>query len=154
MTGPRTHWMTALPLAFVLGAPGLASAADCVKVSETCVDGPATHTISGQAVTRDCWRYHVEYSCVSQKTTDDCQPLRDRGCSQTGSTCIDARSTSPNAGSDPPSSVGNGWPLLRPLDDSPLLLLLLVPSPSDPHAMSAAMPTVRERAAVKEAFMN
>ena len=66
-----------------------AVAADCQKVSEACVDGPATKQISGYAVYRDCWRYQESFSCVSQNTVDDCQPLRDRGCSQIGSSCID-----------------------------------------------------------------
>ena len=69
-----------------------AIAADCQKLSEACVDGPATKQISGYAVYRDCWRYQASFNCVSQKTVDDCQPLRDRGCSQTGSSCIDTGS--------------------------------------------------------------
>ena len=69
-----------------------AVAADCQKVSEVCVDGPATKQISGYAVYRDCWRYQESFSCISQNTVDDCQPLRDRGCSQIGSSCIDTSS--------------------------------------------------------------
>jgi conjugal transfer mating pair stabilization protein TraN len=69
-----------------------AIAADCQKVSEVCVDGPATKQISGYAVYRDCWRYQESFSCISQNTVDDCQPLRDRGCSQIGSSCIDTGS--------------------------------------------------------------
>ena len=38
---------------------------------------------------RDCWRYRASYTCVSQNSTDDCQPLRDRGCSQVDSRCMD-----------------------------------------------------------------
>ena len=69
-----------------------AVAADCQKVSEVCVDGPATKQISGYAVYRDCWQYQESFSCISQNTVDDCQPLRDRGCSQIGSSCIDTGS--------------------------------------------------------------
>lgn len=69
-----------------------AVAADCQKVSDVCVDGPATKQISGYAVYRDCWRYQESFSCISQNTVDDCQPLRDRGCSQIGSSCIDTGS--------------------------------------------------------------
>ena len=64
-------------------------AADCQKNSETCVEGPETRNIGGYAVYRDCWRYRAQFSCASQTLTDDCQPLRDRGCSQVGSNCID-----------------------------------------------------------------
>ena len=70
-----------------------AAAADCQKVTEVCVDGPATKQISGYSVYRDCWRYQSSFSCISQNTVDDCQPLRDRGCSQTGSACIDTGSS-------------------------------------------------------------
>ena len=69
-----------------------AVAADCQKVSDVCVDGPATKQISGYAVYRDCWRYQESFSCISQNTVDDCQPLRERGCSQIGSSCIDTGS--------------------------------------------------------------
>ena len=65
-------------------------AADCQKLSETCVDGPATKTIGGYPVYRACWRYTSQYSCVSQTMVDDCQPLRDQGCSQIGSKCVDS----------------------------------------------------------------
>lgn len=72
---------------------GLAAAADCQKITESCADGPAIKQIGGYPVYRDCWRYEASFSCVSQATVDDCQPLRERGCSQTGSTCIDTRSS-------------------------------------------------------------
>ena len=76
-----------LPLLF--GAAASVHAADCQKVSESCVEGPETRNIGGYPVYRDCWRTRAQYSCVSQTMTDDCQPLRDRGCSQVGSSCID-----------------------------------------------------------------
>jgi conjugal transfer mating pair stabilization protein TraN len=64
-------------------------AADCLKIAETCVEGPATRDIGGYPVFRDCWRTQSQFSCVSPTLSDDCQPLRDRGCSQVNSTCID-----------------------------------------------------------------
>jgi conjugal transfer mating pair stabilization protein TraN len=67
-----------------------AVAADCAKLAEVCVDGPSTRQISGYPVYRDCWRYEATFNCISQAAVDDCQPLRERGCSQTGSSCIDA----------------------------------------------------------------
>ena len=70
-------------------AAGPALAADCVKDAEICVEGPATRMISGYAVYRDCWRTTSSYSCLSARSNDDCQPLRDRGCSQVGSTCVE-----------------------------------------------------------------
>ena len=50
-------------------------AADCQKVSESCVEGPQIRNIGGYPVYRDCWRYSAQFSCVSQAMTDDCQPL-------------------------------------------------------------------------------
>lgn len=76
-----------LPLLFA-AAPAV-RAADCQKVTESCVEGPETRNIGGYPVYRACWRFRAQYSCVSQTMTDDCQPLRDRGCSQVGSSCVD-----------------------------------------------------------------
>jgi conjugal transfer mating pair stabilization protein TraN len=86
-----TRWLPALLLIVlgVLAAPGV-QAAECQKLSEVCVEGPETRNIGGHPVHRACWRYRATYSCVSQTLTDDCQPLRDRGCSQVGSRCVDA----------------------------------------------------------------
>lgn len=74
-------------------AAASAATADCEKVTEACVDGPSTKQIGGYSVYRDCWRYQSSFSCISQKAVDDCQPLHDRGCSQTGSACIDTGSS-------------------------------------------------------------
>jgi conjugal transfer mating pair stabilization protein TraN len=72
---------------FVASSP--LQAADCIKNSEVCVEGPATRNIGGNLVHRDCWRTTSQFSCASQNLTDDCQPLRDRGCSQVNSSCVD-----------------------------------------------------------------
>jgi hypothetical protein len=76
-------------LALLFGMVSVVHAADCQKTAESCVEGPETRNIGGYPVHRDCWRYRSQFSCVSQAMTDDCQPLRDRGCSQIGSICID-----------------------------------------------------------------
>ena len=79
----------ALLLTILAVAVSSVRAADCQKASESCVEGPETRNIGGYPVYRDCWRYRAQYSCVSQAMTDDCQPLRNRGCSQIGSRCVD-----------------------------------------------------------------
>jgi conjugal transfer mating pair stabilization protein TraN len=71
----------------LLAAPGITPGATCFKTSEACVDGPSTKTISGEPVTRACWRYEAQYECVTG-TTNDCAPLLSAGCSQIGSACI------------------------------------------------------------------
>jgi len=85
----QSLWRLALAAALMLAVTPLSQAADCVKNSEVCIEGPATRDIGGNLVYRDCWRTTSQFSCVSRTSTDDCQPLRDRGCSQVGSTCVD-----------------------------------------------------------------
>ena len=85
----RFAWIAGSALALCLLASAPATAADCYQTAETCVEGPETRTIGGYPVQRDCWRYRASYTCVSQNSTDDCQPLRDRGCSQVDSRCMD-----------------------------------------------------------------
>lgn len=79
-----------------------ASAGDCVKVGSRCVDSTPCKNISGVnvclsgvalpagalSVPDTCWDYEDTYNCVSPQQIDDCQPLRDRGCGQTGSNCV------------------------------------------------------------------
>ncbi|MBE0623511.1 MAG: conjugal transfer protein TraN [Burkholderiales bacterium] len=86
----KLRFVCAFLLALLLLADSSVRAADCQQVSESCVEGPATRNIGGHPVHRDCWRYRAQYGCVSQTMTDDCQPLRDRACSQIGSSCVDA----------------------------------------------------------------
>lgn len=87
--------MTPLRLAFAAVAAMVAiaafpaSAADCVKEAEVCVEGPETRTIGGHAVHRDCWRTTSHFNCVSERLSDDCQPLRDRVCSPVGANCVE-----------------------------------------------------------------
>ena len=76
--------------AALLGVTSSAYAAECVQDSEVCVQGPATRMIGGHPVYRDCWRTTSQYSCVSPNSNEDCQPLRNRGCSQVGSTCVES----------------------------------------------------------------
>jgi conjugal transfer mating pair stabilization protein TraN len=85
----RFAWIASGALALCLLASAPATAADCYQTAETCVEGPETRNIGGYPVQRDCWRYRASYTCVSQNSTDDCQSLRDRGCSQVGSRCMD-----------------------------------------------------------------
>ena len=85
----RFAWIAGGALALCLFASAPAIAADCYQTAETCVEGPETRTIGGYPVQRDCWRYRASYTCVSQNSTDDCQPLHDRGCSQVDSRCMD-----------------------------------------------------------------
>jgi conjugal transfer mating pair stabilization protein TraN len=88
MTRPLAALAIAMA-ATLVGITSAAHAADCQKLSDLCVEGPQTRTISGHPVYRDCWRTRAQYSCVSQNSVDDCQPLRDRGCSQVGSRCVE-----------------------------------------------------------------
>ncbi len=77
----------------VAAATPAARAADCVQDAEICVEGPETRTISGFAVYRDCWRKTATFTCVAPRAEDDCQPLRDRGCSPLSSQCVETGPT-------------------------------------------------------------
>jgi conjugal transfer mating pair stabilization protein TraN len=122
--------ISAIAAAVMFAAMSSAHAADCVKNTEVCVEGPATRDIGGFPVYRDCWRTTSEYSCLSQNSTDDCQPLRDRGCSQVGSSCVETNrrahawcSSKPGSAVSPPAplycdelrqpAVLHRWPVLR-----------------------------------------
>lgn len=61
----------------------------CTEISRVCVEGPSTKIISGESVTRSCWKYEGKYNCEADNYTDECQPLIDKGCSQIGSECIE-----------------------------------------------------------------
>lgn len=58
---------------------------------EKCVEGAETRYFSGQPIEQSCWKYATDYQCLMGETTEEsqCQQLRDTGCSQTGSECIE-----------------------------------------------------------------
>ncbi|WP_275096157.1 conjugal transfer protein TraN [Sedimenticola hydrogenitrophicus] len=68
-----------------------AQAGMCVQQSQTCVEPAETRLIDGIEVYRDCWRYDLSYRCATGETREEpyCQELRERGCSQVNSTCVD-----------------------------------------------------------------
>lgn len=71
-----------------------AKASECERLSEVCLDGPSTKTISGYPVHRDCWKYEARYTCLSGALdTSECDELRDRGCGQISSTCVETSDT-------------------------------------------------------------
>jgi len=81
-------------LAFIVGcllpiSPALAGDGTCMRLAETCIEGPETRIINGQPITRACWRYEARYDCTSASTTSDCHRLIAQGCGQVGSRCID-----------------------------------------------------------------
>ena len=55
----------------------------------TCVEGPGDPQPSAVPGLPGLLAHPSPIRCVSQTMTDDCQPLRDRGCSQIGSRCMD-----------------------------------------------------------------
>ncbi len=82
-----TRWL-AICLLLLLQPLYAAAAGDCARMSEICIDGPATKIINGVSVTRPCWRYQAQYECRSADQSNDCQALRDRGCAQVGVQCV------------------------------------------------------------------
>ena len=71
-----------------------ATAAECERISEVCVEGPSTKMISGWPVTRACWKYEAQYNCLSATVdTAECDALANRGCGFLSSTCITTADT-------------------------------------------------------------
>lgn len=70
--------------------------ADCRLVSSQCVDPAPVKSISGMDVpvsaAGGCWEFEDTYECLSQESIEGpyCAELRSRGCSQTGSRCIES----------------------------------------------------------------
>jgi conjugal transfer mating pair stabilization protein TraN len=61
----------------------------CIKVSESCLEGPFTRIIDGKSVYRECWKYEAKYDCISSEYKDYCQGIRQvAGCEQVGSKCV------------------------------------------------------------------
>ena len=58
-----------------------------VTTADRCVDGPATKTIDGRAVTRACWSYERTLTCTAGAPVDECAPLASSGCTRAASTC-------------------------------------------------------------------
>ncbi len=84
-------FLTSLLLACL---PATVSAAECERLSEICLDGPSTKMISGHPVQRDCWKYEARYTCLSAAMdTRECDGLRDRGCGQISSACVETSDT-------------------------------------------------------------
>lgn len=81
-----------LPLPINMAAA--AEVAGCQLSKSVCVDGPSTKTISGNSVTRDCWEYKNEYTCLDPNAADYCAPLKvtDAKCGVTGQTCLEKSS--------------------------------------------------------------
>jgi conjugal transfer mating pair stabilization protein TraN len=61
----------------------------CIQDSEVCVEGNETRIINGLSITRDCWRYALQYSCSGTQLEPDshCQELIDQGCSPLSQLC-------------------------------------------------------------------
>ena len=78
--------LTILLLSFLLGTN--INAAECRVIGSRCVDGPATKNISGQMITKDCWKYEDTYECLDPNNIDYCQALAATpGCSISSSRC-------------------------------------------------------------------
>lgn len=63
----------------------------CSETARQCVDSGGTRVINGKTVTRDCFKYKVEYSCDTggEVTNSQCDKLRDKGCVEKEVVCSD-----------------------------------------------------------------
>lgn len=87
------HWVARVLTVTLLApsvGPVLAQTGTCTRLSEVCVEGPATKVISGYPVTRDCWRFQAEHNCRTAALQSDCGPLSaDPACGPVGTNCVD-----------------------------------------------------------------
>lgn len=67
----------------------VSAAETCVRTGTVCTAPNETRNIDGMSVFRACWAYEDTYECRSRTTDDRCQELRDSGCTQTSSVCVD-----------------------------------------------------------------
>lgn len=68
-----------------------AHAGDCKKISEVCVE-TGCKNISGMQICKnppECWRYEKVYECIEPNFIDYCAPLRNYGCNETSSKCLE-----------------------------------------------------------------
>ena len=65
----------------------------CVPVGSRCV-ALGERVIDGEKVYRECWEYDIEYDCFDEGMTsdDECLFLRNKGCEQLNSNCVEERS--------------------------------------------------------------
>lgn len=50
---------------------------NCMSTGRVCTSGPATRTINGMSITRDCWEYTDSYACVGTVgAINFCQPIQ------------------------------------------------------------------------------
>lgn len=74
----------------VSGCQGQERRGDCARREQSCISGPATRTIKGMRVTRDCWQWRRRYECVGANLESDCQDLeRDESCELRESECLE-----------------------------------------------------------------
>lgn len=61
----------------------------CYLASHTCVEGAnETRVINGLPVTKDCWKWQDEYSCINPNWQSDCQKYIDEGCTKESESCV------------------------------------------------------------------
>lgn len=76
----------------ILVSTSATAATPCRKIGEVCVAPNQTQNIEGMSIFRECWEYKATYDCRSESTVNDCKQLRDQGCTQLGSMCVERNS--------------------------------------------------------------
>ena len=52
-----------------------AKATTCEAETSVCVEGPETRIVDGKPVYKDCWRYEIQYGCITDDTHNGCVAL-------------------------------------------------------------------------------
>ncbi len=61
----------------------------CVAGPSACTDGPREQVIDGMRVARPCWQRTTPFACIEPTVNDTCSAPRARGCSETGTRCLE-----------------------------------------------------------------
>lgn len=76
----------------------------CTGAPASCTSGPEVRTIMGFPVSRQCWSYSQEYTCLSgsQTKSTSCEPFEaDTSCEVIGKTCLSFAESEETVGATP-----------------------------------------------------
>jgi conjugal transfer mating pair stabilization protein TraN len=53
-----------------------------------CLAGTVNPPANSVMLSESCWQFQAAFTCLDTASVDTCEPLRDRGCGQIGTTCL------------------------------------------------------------------
>jgi len=68
----------------VLPSPMPVGQRQCVRTASVCLDGPSTHLIDGEEITRACWHWQNTFDCTALTAGSTCTDPEFAACSRAG----------------------------------------------------------------------